>query len=184
MNGWSSPDPVIARHLERARQERAEAVAGMARAAAKAAGRISVGLGGAVLGYLRAAGTNAMRRRRERAAIRELRSLDDRLLKDIGLRRSDIQRVAMELVAGQAGGADGERRQSHPVALVGDDDGYAALSHDLRTPLTSIRSFSKILRDNPDLPRVTRQHYLGVVIAESERLGETIDTLLNPPRAA
>jgi signal transduction histidine kinase len=57
------------------------------------------------------------------------------------------------------------------------------VAHALRTPLTSIRSFSEILRDNPDLPRVTRERFLGIVLTESQRLDRIIEQLLHirPP---
>lgn len=57
------------------------------------------------------------------------------------------------------------------------------MAHALRTPLTSIRSFSEILRDNPDLPHATRERFLEVVVTESHRLDRAIEQLLHirPP---
>ena len=37
------------------------------------------------------------------------------------------------------------------------DDFVSTVTHELRTPLTSIRAFSEILHDNPDLDAAERQ---------------------------
>src|SRR5262249_14926353 len=49
------------------------------------------------------------------------------------------------------------------------DDFVSTVTHELRTPLTSIRAFSEILHDNPDLPPEQRERFLGIIIKESER---------------
>jgi Na+/proline symporter/signal transduction histidine kinase len=59
------------------------------------------------------------------------------------------------------------------------DDFLATVSHELRTPLTSIRSFSEILLDNPDLEREERDHFLGIVVRESDRLTRLINDFLD-----
>jgi signal transduction histidine kinase len=48
----------------------------------------------------------------------------------------------------------------------------------LKTPLTAIRSFSEILRDNPDLPDDERQRFLSIVLDETERLHQHIERML------
>ena len=48
------------------------------------------------------------------------------------------------------------------------------LGEDLRTPLTSIRSFSEILRSYPDLTQQQRSRYLDLIIEESRRLERVI----------
>lgn len=62
------------------------------------------------------------------------------------------------------------------------DDFLSTVSHELRTPLTSIRSFSEILADNPDLERAQVDHFLGIIIRESERLTRLIDQILDLAR--
>jgi signal transduction histidine kinase len=59
------------------------------------------------------------------------------------------------------------------------DDFVATVSHEVRTPLTSIRSFSEILRDNPDLDPEQRQEFVSIVVKESERLSRLINDILD-----
>lgn len=59
------------------------------------------------------------------------------------------------------------------------DDFLSTVTHELRTPLTSIRSFSEILHDSPDLDPAERQHFLSIVIRESERLTRLINQVLD-----
>ena len=59
------------------------------------------------------------------------------------------------------------------------DDFISTVTHELRTPLTSIRAFSEILHDNPDLEPAERQRFLGLVIKESERLTRLINQVLD-----
>ena len=59
------------------------------------------------------------------------------------------------------------------------DEFVATASHELRTPLTSIRSFAEILHDNPDLDPAQRSEFLGIIIAESERLTRLINDVLD-----
>lgn len=58
------------------------------------------------------------------------------------------------------------------------DDTLVELAHDLRTPLTAIRSFSEILVDNPDFPDSERNRFLSVLLEESERLHRQIERVL------
>jgi Na+/proline symporter/signal transduction histidine kinase len=59
------------------------------------------------------------------------------------------------------------------------DDFVATVSHEVRTPLTSIRSFSEILRDNPDLDAEQRQEFTSIIVQESERLSRLINDILD-----
>ncbi|MDR3471366.1 MAG: ATP-binding protein [Devosia sp.] len=59
------------------------------------------------------------------------------------------------------------------------DDFVATVNHELRTPLASIRAFSEILRDHPELPAAERLEFLRVVVTESERLTRLINQLLD-----
>jgi Na+/proline symporter/nitrogen-specific signal transduction histidine kinase len=59
------------------------------------------------------------------------------------------------------------------------DDFISTVTHELRTPLTSIRAFSEILYDNPDIDAAERHRFLGMVIKESERLTRLINQVLD-----
>src|SRR5206468_3960527 len=59
------------------------------------------------------------------------------------------------------------------------DDFISTVTHELRTPLTSIRAFSEILHDNPDLDAVEREKFLNIIIQESERLTRLINQVLD-----
>ena len=59
------------------------------------------------------------------------------------------------------------------------DDFISTVTHELRTPLTSIRAFSEILHDNPQLEFTQREKFLGVIIKESERLTRLINQVLD-----
>ncbi|MFG6177804.1 ATP-binding protein [Halomonas sp. THAF12] len=62
------------------------------------------------------------------------------------------------------------------------DEFVAMVSHELRTPLTSIRAFAEILRDHRDLPDDKREHFLEVVVRESQRLSRLIEEMLDLAR--
>jgi signal transduction histidine kinase len=59
------------------------------------------------------------------------------------------------------------------------DDFISTVTHELRTPLTSIRAFTEILHDHPDIEDAERQRFLGLVIKESERLTRLINQVLD-----
>jgi signal transduction histidine kinase len=59
------------------------------------------------------------------------------------------------------------------------DDFVSTVSHEFRTPLTSIRSFSEIVRDNPGLEAEQRQEFLKIIVQESERLTRLINDILD-----
>ncbi len=59
------------------------------------------------------------------------------------------------------------------------DDFMSAVTHELRTPLTSIRAFTEILSDNPDLELNERERFLDIIQKESERLTRHINQVLD-----
>ncbi len=59
------------------------------------------------------------------------------------------------------------------------DDFISTVTHELRTPITSIRSLAEILYDNPDIDILKRKHFSGIVIHESERLTRLISQVLD-----
>jgi signal transduction histidine kinase len=59
------------------------------------------------------------------------------------------------------------------------DDFLTTVTHELRTPITSIRAFSEILFDNEDLEVEERKQYLGIIIKETERISRLISQVLD-----
>jgi Na+/proline symporter/nitrogen-specific signal transduction histidine kinase len=59
------------------------------------------------------------------------------------------------------------------------DEFVSTVSHELRTPLTSIRAFTEILHDHPDLDAAERGRFLGIIIKETERLTRLINQVLD-----
>ena len=59
------------------------------------------------------------------------------------------------------------------------DDFVSTVTHELRTPLTSIRAFSEILHDNPDVDLAQRRKFLGIITKETERLTRLINQVLD-----
>jgi len=62
------------------------------------------------------------------------------------------------------------------------DEFLSHVAHELRTPLTSIRGFTEILHDNPDLDIEQRQKFLQVMVEESQRLTRLINQVLDLAR--
>jgi signal transduction histidine kinase len=62
------------------------------------------------------------------------------------------------------------------------DEFVAMVSHELRTPLTSIRAFAEILRDAEAMPAEKQQHFLEIIVRESERLSRLIEEILDLAR--
>jgi signal transduction histidine kinase len=59
------------------------------------------------------------------------------------------------------------------------DDFLSQVSHEVRTPMTSIRGFSEVLRDTPDLDAARAQRYLDIIHEESTRLTRLLDSTLD-----
>ena len=59
------------------------------------------------------------------------------------------------------------------------DDFLSTVTHELRTPLTSIRAFSEILNQDPDVDLAQRRKFLGIITKETERLTRLINQVLD-----
>jgi len=59
------------------------------------------------------------------------------------------------------------------------DDFVSTVTHELRTPLTSIRAFTEILLDDPDVEPAQRRKFLGIITKEAERLTRLINEVLD-----
>ncbi|UUZ78398.1 HAMP domain-containing histidine kinase [Polaromonas sp. P1(28)-13] len=53
------------------------------------------------------------------------------------------------------------------------------VTHELRTPLTSIRALSELMADDADMPVEQRQQFLGIIVAETERLSRLVNQVLD-----
>ena len=59
------------------------------------------------------------------------------------------------------------------------DEFLGQLSHELRTPMTSIRSFSEILMDDTGVSGEERRRFVSIINEESQRLTRLLDELLD-----
>jgi PAS domain S-box-containing protein len=55
---------------------------------------------------------------------------------------------------------------------------FALVSHDLRTPLTSIKGYSELLRADADTPLEQQHRFLDVIVRSTTRLERLVDDLL------
>ncbi|WP_410492595.1 sensor histidine kinase [Chryseobacterium sp. FH1] len=58
------------------------------------------------------------------------------------------------------------------------DDFLDSVAHELRTPITAIRSAGEILTDDDDIPLEIKREFLNNIITESDRLNEIINDIL------
>ena len=60
----------------------------------------------------------------------------------------------------------------------------ASVSHEFRTPLTSLRLYAELLESSPELPAIERNRYLGIISDETARLARLVDNVLDYGRLA
>lgn len=82
----------------------------------------------------------------------------------------ELQRTAKQL-----------RRANEKLTQISvQKDGFLSqISHELRTPMTSIRAFSEILRDSDDMTATEKARYAGIIHTETLRLTRLLDDLLD-----
>ncbi|MDA8586745.1 sensor histidine kinase [Rhodobacteraceae bacterium] len=87
----------------------------------------------------------------------------------------ELKSDELELTAGQLRDVNDKL-----VALSVQKDGFLSqISHELRTPMTSIRSFSEILMDGERMTSKDRQKYSQIINGEAIRLTRLLDDLLD-----
>lgn len=59
------------------------------------------------------------------------------------------------------------------------DEFMSSVTHELRTPLTSIRALAELMLDDPEMPAGQRQQFIGIVVAETERLSRLVNQVLD-----
>jgi signal transduction histidine kinase/Na+/proline symporter len=62
------------------------------------------------------------------------------------------------------------------------NDFISTVTHEMRTPITSIRAFAEILHDHPDLDAEEKEQFLNTIIKETERMNRLIDQVLELER--
>jgi signal transduction histidine kinase len=58
-------------------------------------------------------------------------------------------------------------------------DFVTTITHELRTPMTSIKALSRILMDNPDIPKAQHHEFLEIIVLETERITRLINQVLD-----
>ena len=59
------------------------------------------------------------------------------------------------------------------------DDFMSSVTHELRTPLTSIRALAELMVDDPGMESGQRQQFIGIIVAETERLSRLVNQVLD-----
>ncbi len=93
-----------------------------------------------------------------------------RLNKELRRKSAELQRATAELQRANQRLREADEQK---------DEFLYTVTHEIRTPITSIRAMSEILYDNPDLDEAQRQHFLDTVIKETERLSRLITQVLD-----
>lgn len=96
----------------------------------------------------------------------EIRSLNENLEKRVRERTAELEKAYEEL-------KELDRLK---------DSFLSTVSHEFRTPLTAIRSFSEILLRYEDVDDASRREFLGIIHSESERLTRMINDVLDLSR--
>lgn len=86
------------------------------------------------------------------------------------IKSDQLERTARQL---------GEANEKLMALSVQKDAFLSQISHELRTPMTSIRAFSEILMDRESMQGEDRQRYAGIIMDESKRLTRLLDDLLD-----
>src|SRR6476660_6630966 len=88
-----------------------------------------------------------------------------------------LEQKSRELEAATAGLRAANERLQELDRL--KDDFVSMVSHELRTPLTSIRAFTQILFEDPEVELEQRKKFLGIITKETERLTRLINQVLD-----
>lgn len=105
------------------------------------------------------------------AAITLLRETQDAMAaaRALGVRSVELERTAAELRSANAALTD---------LLTEKDDFLSRVSHEMRTPLTAIRSFAELLAEGPH-DAVRQARFIAIISSEAERLTRLLDDILD-----
>jgi signal transduction histidine kinase len=112
----------------------------------------------------------------EALSIEEVRELLDEA-SQVVVYSHRLQQKSRELEAATAELRAANRRLTELDRL--KDDFVSTVTHELRTPLTSIRAFTEILLDDPEVDAAQRRKFLGIITKEAERLTRLINQVLD-----
>jgi signal transduction histidine kinase len=125
------------------------------------------------------------------------RSLISQVVTDETISVEELKRLAGETEKIRAYSAELERKSRQLEATAAElasanerlleidkqkDEFLSQVSHEVRTPMTSIRSFSDILLSDRFIDEERRQRFLGIIQMESIRLTRLLDSILEPSR--
>jgi Na+/proline symporter/signal transduction histidine kinase len=88
-----------------------------------------------------------------------------------------LEQKSRELEAATTGLREANERLTELDRL--KDDFVSTVTHELRTPLTSIRAFTQILLEDPEIELEQRKKFLGIITRETERLTRLINQVLD-----
>ncbi len=112
----------------------------------------------------------------EPLGVREVMAILDETSQVLATSRA-LERKSRELEAATAELREANERLQELDRL--KDDFVSTVTHELRTPLTSIRAFSEILLDNPELDADERSGFLQTIVDETGRLTRLINQVLD-----
>ena len=112
----------------------------------------------------------------EALTIEEVRELLDEA-SQVVVYSHRLQQKSRELEAATAELREANRRLTELDRL--KDDFVSTVTHELRTPLTSIRAFTEILLEDPEIDPEQRTKFLGIITKEAERLTRLINQVLD-----
>ena len=122
------------------------------------------------------------------------RSLVSRVVTSETISVEELKRLAGEAEQIRAYSAELERKSRQIEATAAElaqanqrlrevdtqkDEFLSQVSHEVRTPMTSIRSFSEILLNNRDLDEAEKRRFLSIIQNESLRLTRLLDGILD-----
>lgn len=90
--------------------------------------------------------------------------------KEVELKSKELEKTANQLMAANDRLKELDQLKAEFINTV---------THELRTPITSIKAFSKILLDNPELDEEKKDSFLRIVVSECERISRLINQVLD-----
>ncbi len=112
----------------------------------------------------------------ETISVEELKRLADET-EQIRAYSAELERKSRQI---EAAAAELARANEQLKAIDEQKDEFLSqVSHEVRTPMSSIRSFSDILLSNPDLEPAGKERFLKIIQTESIRLTRLLDGILD-----